>query len=70
MVDDPLLIQKRRRIVMRRALRILGEKDFVRSWMRQSNVWIGGSPVSLLETVEGFDAINTYLSQLEYGVHV
>ncbi len=38
--------------------------------MRQSNVWIGGSPVSLLETVEGFDAINTYLSQLEYGVHV
>jgi uncharacterized protein (DUF2384 family) len=68
--EDALLISRRRRIVMRRALSILGDKDFVRPWMRRSNVWLGDSPVSLLETAEGFNAVNTYLSQVEYGVYV
>lgn len=60
----------RRRIVMRRALRILGNKDFVRPWMSQSNIWLGDCPASLLETDEGFSAIETYLSQVEHGVYV
>lgn len=64
------MTMKRRRFVMRRALRILGDKDFVRPWMRRSNVWLGGSPVTLLDTAEGFDAVNTYLSQVEHGVYV
>lgn len=70
MANDPQLILSRRRIVMRRALRILGGKDFVRPWMNQSNVWLGGSPASLVETDEGFNAVETYLSQVEYGVYV
>lgn len=55
---------------MRRALRILGDKEFVRPWMSQSNVWLGDSPASLLETAEGFNAVDIYLSQVEYGVYV
>jgi hypothetical protein len=38
--------------------------------MNQSNVWLGGSPASLLDTDEGFNAVETYLSQVEYGVYV
>lgn len=70
MVDDAQQIRIRRRIVMRRALQILGSKDFVRPWMNRPNVWLGGSPVSLLETDEGLNAVETYLSQVEYGVYV
>lgn len=55
---------------MRRALLILGDKEFVRSWMGSSNVWLGGSPNSLVETLDGFKSVDTYLSQVEYGVYV
>ena len=70
MANDAQLLLNRRRIVMRRALRILGDKDFVRPWMSQSNVWLGDSPASLLETEEGFTAVETYLSQVDHGVYV
>ena len=70
MTDDAGQISKRRRAVMRRALRILGDKHFLRSWMNRSNVWLGSSPNSLVETEEGFRAVDNYLSQVEYGVYV
>lgn len=38
--------------------------------MRRQNVWLGDSPNALLETAEGFEAVNTYLSQVDYGVYV
>lgn len=55
---------------MRRALRILGDKDVVRPWMSRANVWLGGSPISVLETADGFNAVDAYLSQVEHGVYV
>lgn len=70
MSNDAILVSKRRRAVMRRALRILGDKNFVRPWMAQLNVWLGDSPNSLLQTAEGFEAVDVYLSQVDYGIYV
>ncbi len=38
--------------------------------MAQLNVWLGDSPNSLLETAEGFEAVDVYLSQVDYGIYV
>ena len=61
---------ERTRLAFDHAVRVIGDEDYVRLWMRQENVFLGNkTPLDLIGTVEGFIALETYLSQVEYGVY-
>lgn len=61
---------ERIQIVIEHALRVFGDKEHVNTWMRSENVFLERqAPCELIETEEGFEAVETYLSRVEYGVY-
>jgi putative toxin-antitoxin system antitoxin component (TIGR02293 family) len=56
--------------VLRRAVDVLGDKAQGKAWMIDSISSLGGrTPLSLLDTMEGYDLVTTTLSRIEYGVY-
>jgi antitoxin ParD1/3/4 len=56
--------------VARRAVEVFGDYDQGRAWMTDSISALGGkTPLSLLDTVEGYELVVTTLSRIEYGVY-
>ena len=71
MSSPPTDAAERARMVFDHAVRVIGDEDYVSLWVRQTNVFLGHkSPLDLVETVEGFSAVKTYLTQVEHGVYI
>ena len=62
---------ERTKVVFDHAVGVIGDEDDVSLWMRRLNVFLGNkSPLDLVQTVEGFTAVETYLTQVEYGLYI
>jgi hypothetical protein len=70
MTNETAIKEKRVEIVKRRAVRIIGDEYDVARWMREPSVWLGDTPLALLESAEGYDAVRTYLFQVDHNVYV
>jgi putative toxin-antitoxin system antitoxin component (TIGR02293 family) len=56
--------------VLRRAVEVLGDEAQGKAWMVDSISSLGGrTPLSLLDTMEGYDLVTATLSRVEYGVY-
>jgi putative toxin-antitoxin system antitoxin component (TIGR02293 family) len=56
--------------VLRRAVEVFGDEEQGKAWMTDHVSSLGGkAPLSLLDTMEGYDLVNTTLSRIEYGVY-
>lgn len=70
MTDEVAIKEKRFEIVVRRALRIIGDEYDVARWLREPSVWLGDTPLALLDSAEGYDAVRTYLFQVDHNVYI
>lgn len=56
--------------VLRRAVEVFGDEAQGKAWMTDPVSSLGGkTPLSLLDTVEGYELVTTTLSRIEYGVY-
>ena len=56
--------------VLRRAVEVFGDDAQGKAWMTDSISSVGGkTPLSLLDTVEGYELVVNTLSRIEYGVY-
>ncbi len=56
--------------VLRRAVEVFGDDGQGKAWMTDTVSSIGGkTPLSLLDTMEGYELVTTTLSRIEYGVY-
>lgn len=56
--------------VLRRAVEVFGADSEGKAWMTDSISSLGGrTPLSLLDTVEGYELVTNTLSRIEYGVY-
>ena len=56
--------------VLRRAVEVFGADSEGKAWMTDSISTLGGrTPLSLLDTVEGYELVTNTLSRIEYGVY-
>lgn len=56
--------------VLRRAVEVFGDEAQGKAWMTDQVSSLGGkTPLSLLDTMEGYELVTTTLSRIEYGVY-
>ena len=56
--------------VLRRAVEVFGDEGQGTAWITNTVSSIGGkTPLSLLDTVEGYELVSATLSRIEYGVY-
>lgn len=56
--------------VLRRAVEVFGDEAQAKAWMIDSVSSLGGrTPLSLLDTMEGYELVISTLSRIEYGVY-
>jgi putative toxin-antitoxin system antitoxin component (TIGR02293 family) len=56
--------------VVRRAVEVFGDDDQGKAWMTDSISALGGkTPLSLLDTMEGYELVVATLYRIEYGVY-
>jgi len=56
--------------VLRRAVEVFGDEVQGKAWMIDFVSSLGGrTPLSLLDTMEGYELVNNTLSRIEYGVY-
>jgi putative toxin-antitoxin system antitoxin component (TIGR02293 family) len=56
--------------VLRRAVAVFGDEQQAAAWMIDRISSLGGkTPLSLLDTIEGYDWVSATLSRIEYGVY-
>lgn len=56
--------------VLRRAVDVFGDEVQAKAWMTDSVSSLGGrTPLSLLDTIEGYELVTNTLSRIEYGVY-
>jgi putative toxin-antitoxin system antitoxin component (TIGR02293 family) len=56
--------------VLRRAIDVFGDEVQAKAWMIDSVSSLGGrTPLSLLDTMEGYELVINTLSRIEYGVY-
>ena len=56
--------------VMRRAVEVFGAEAPGKAWMTDAVSSMGGqTPLSLLDTVEGYELVSNTLSRIEFGVY-
>ena len=56
--------------ILRRAVEVFGDEGQAKAWMTDSVSSLGGrSPLSLLDTMEGYDLVANTLVRIEYGVY-
>jgi putative toxin-antitoxin system antitoxin component (TIGR02293 family) len=56
--------------VLRRAVEVFGDEVQGKVWMIDSVSSLGGrTPLSLLDTIEGYELVISTLSRIEYGVY-
>lgn len=56
--------------VFRRAVEVFADQAQATMWMTEPITTLGGkTPVSLLDTVEGYELVAAMLSRIEYGVY-
>lgn len=56
--------------VLRRAVEVFGDEVQGKAWMIDSVSSLGGrTPLSLLDTMEGYELVTNTLSRIEYGVY-
>ncbi len=56
--------------VVRRAVEAFGDDEQGKAWMTDTISSLGGkTPLSLLDTMEGYELVQTTLSRIEYGVY-
>jgi putative toxin-antitoxin system antitoxin component (TIGR02293 family) len=56
--------------VLRRAVEVFGDEVQGKAWMIDFVSSLGGrTPLSLLDTMEGYELVNSTLSRIEYGVY-
>lgn len=56
--------------VVRRAVEVFGDDEQGKAWMTDNISSLGGkTPLSLLDTMEGYELVVATLSRIEYGVY-
>ena len=56
--------------ILRKAVEVFGDEHQGKAWMTDSVSSLGGcSPLSLLDTIEGYDLVTNTLARIEYGVY-
>lgn len=56
--------------ILRRAVEVFGDEGQGKAWMTDAVSSLGGrSPLSLLDTMEGYDLVANTLGRIEYGVY-
>ena len=56
--------------VLYRAMTVLGDETQATAWMRSAVTSLGGhTPLSLLDTMEGYELVTNTLSRIEFGVY-
>lgn len=56
--------------VLRRAVQVFGDDAQAKAWMTDPVSSLGGkTPLSLLDTMEGYELVTSTLSRIEYGVY-
>jgi putative toxin-antitoxin system antitoxin component (TIGR02293 family) len=56
--------------VLRRAVEVFGDDAQGKAWMIDPVSSLGGrTPLSLLDTMEGYELVTNTLSRIEYGVY-
>ena len=56
--------------ILRRAIEVFGDEEQGRQWLTHSVSSLGGkAPLSLLDTMEGYELVNATLSRIQYGVY-
>jgi putative toxin-antitoxin system antitoxin component (TIGR02293 family) len=73
--DEALTLEESDRVsrvakVLRRAVQVFGDEVQAKAWMMDSVSSLGGrTPLSLLDTMEGYELVINTLSRIEYGVY-